>query len=124
MNSILIVDDIETKLNELKFTLKFFAKECDIVTASSSNQAINEIRKLNFDLVVTDMAMEEHNSGLNVLKAAKEKNINTKVIIVTDYESPLIEIEAKKIGVFDFLKRGSNSFIRDFGHNINIAFQL
>lgn len=104
-NKILIVDDEPTLLEHLAF----FAQEEGrlILTASSAKEAINYINQHDIDVVVTDLKMQQEFSGLEVLKAAKERNIYTQVIILTAHGSKQVSIEAMKLGAYDYIPRGA-----------------
>jgi DNA-binding NtrC family response regulator len=81
---ILVVDD-ELKLLE---DLKWVAEETaggKVLTAENAQEAIQLIVENNFDLIVTDLRMEKEDSGIEVLKKAKEENWWTQVILVTAY---------------------------------------
>ena len=51
--------------------------EFSIDEASSEEEAISLLKENTYDIIVTDMFMENKESGLKVLDKAKEKNPNT-----------------------------------------------
>lgn len=122
MKAILLVDDIDSKLNELVSSVNFFIKDNPVSTANSKFDAINQIQTKNFDVIFTDMAMEDFNSGVEVLKAAKLKNRETKVFIVTDYENPNLERESFQNGASGYIKRGSLNFLMELENKLSMAF--
>jgi DNA-binding NtrC family response regulator len=65
------------------------------------------VREHDFDVIVADLKMETDKAGLEVLKAAKEKDIYTQVIIVTAYGTPEVSVETMRLGAFDYLERNA-----------------
>jgi DNA-binding NtrC family response regulator len=76
-----------------------------VQTAGSAREAILRIATETFDVIVTDLRMEAIEAGLEVLKAAKEKDGYTQVIVITAYGKPEITAEAMREAAFDFLER-------------------
>lgn len=102
MARILIVDDDEstrttlsTYLNELKFDT--FSADCGL-------KGIEEVKKNNPDLVITDINMPDI-SGLDVLKAVKEIDDLIQVIIITAYDDMGSTIKAMQNGAYDYLEK-------------------
>src|SRR6185436_12596818 len=58
-----------------------------------------------FDVVVTDMSMEETNSGLAVLQDAIAHDIFTEVIVLTAYGNVANAVESMRRGAFDYLEK-------------------
>ncbi len=81
---LLIVDDEET----LTFSLyQAFIKapiECEVLTASSGEEALEKVQDNPFDLVITDLAMPGLN-GLELLRWLKKHQPKTQVVIITAY---------------------------------------
>jgi DNA-binding NtrC family response regulator len=105
MIRILVVDDDPDQLDNLKWAADPQGRE--VVTAQSATDAIREIKEKDFDVVVTDLGMETMRSGLDVLRAAKERNVFTQVIVITAFGTPAISVEAMKLGAFDYIERNS-----------------
>jgi len=102
MASILVVDDeqaIRTLLAEV------LTKDGYRVTSASDGEtAVAELQNANFDLVISDMHMR-HVGGIEVLKAAKEKQEYTEVLILTGRGTIATAVEAMRLGAFDFLTK-------------------
>src|SRR5208337_2037416 len=79
----------------------------EVATAGSSREAIQRIAEETFDVVVTDLKMEKDEAGLEVLKAAKEKDTFTQVIVITAYGTPMITAEAMRLGAVDFCEKNA-----------------
>jgi DNA-binding NtrC family response regulator len=107
MTKILVVDDHPTLRRQLKWEAR--GEDREILEAESAEQALQLIQKHDFAVVVTDLRLEDERSGLDVLRAAKEKDIYTQVILVTAYGSPEISVETMRLGAFDYLERISPS---------------
>jgi two-component system response regulator HydG len=76
-----------------------------VLAAESGEQAIRLIRQHDFAVIVTDLKMETETAGLDVLKAAREKDMRTQVIVSTAYATPEIGVETMRLGAFDYLER-------------------
>ncbi|RLC48608.1 MAG: hypothetical protein DRH70_00570 [Candidatus Coatesbacteria bacterium] len=98
---ILVVDDDESMRTMLSLLLK--AEGHEVVGASSEREAIRRIRKESFDLVITDLRMESHVSGIEVLKKVKHFSPSTEVIVATAFGSIKSAIEAIKLGAWDYI---------------------
>lgn len=111
MTRILVVDDKPKTRKHLAEAAH--VSGADVATAGSAEEAIQEIARETFDVVVTDLQMETPKAGLEVLKAAKAKDIYTQVIVITAYGEPQISVETMSLGAFDYLEKnapGTNVF--------------
>lgn len=97
---ILIVDDEEIVRQSFERILS--EEEIDISVASDGKDAITQIRKKTFDLVLTDLVMEEVD-GMKVLEEVKRVSPETVVIIVTGYASLASAVRAMQKGAYDYL---------------------
>lgn len=104
MSKILVIND-----DEAKYFMALAAKgdKREIVVASSAEEAILLIQQHNFDVIITDQRMETARSGIDVLIAAKKKDVHCQVIVVTAYGTPEVSIEAMRLGAFDYLERST-----------------
>ena len=97
---ILVVDDDPLILNSCR---DVFAEEGYVtVVADSGAAGIQEIAKGGFDVIITDMKMPD-TDGLEVLRAAEEKEPGTPVIVLTGYPTVANAIESVKAGAFDYV---------------------
>lgn len=100
--SILIVDDDDITLKRLE---QLLLKSGFIVqTASGGLTAMALLREKSFDLVLTDLMIDEVD-GLEILELAKSRSPETEVIIITGYASVDSAIEATKKGAFHYLQK-------------------
>ncbi len=99
-HSILLVDDDPLILSSLSEALE---GEGYRVTCSVNGQAAVDLMKAcTFDLIITDMVMEEVD-GIEVLKKAKAEYPEIKVIILTGYGNMETAIETLRLEVDDYL---------------------
>jgi len=70
----------------------------------SANDAFRHIRSAEYDIVVTDLKLED-GSGIDVLKRAKQKDKFTEVIMITGYGSLQSASEAINLGVISYLNK-------------------
>ncbi len=103
MHRIMVVDNDAKALRHMATAAQI--DDAEIVTASSAQEAIRRIHDEVFDLVVTDMKMETDEAGLDVLKAAKQKDIYTQVIVITAFGTPELSIETMRLGAFDYMEK-------------------
>ena len=108
---ILIVDDNKNALRALNLLLQFEFET--VVTLSSPNQIISELRKTDFDLVLLDMnfsaGVSTGNEGLFWLKEIKTHSPSTEVVMITAYGDVELAVKALKQGAADFtIKPWSN----------------
>jgi len=100
--SILILDDEPIVCNRLKVALQKMGYEVETYTDSVA--ALQRLEEKDFDIVVTDLKMENVD-GIQILEAAKKKNPNTEVIIITGFATSEAAKEALKKGAFDFIAK-------------------
>lgn len=102
--TILLVDDEQIIIDSLFRELTCDELKFDVVRATSGMEAIAQIDSNGFDLVVTDLQMPGID-GFQVLKAAKQKDAQTMVIILTGYADLDAAIDALRLGADDFLQK-------------------
>jgi two-component system response regulator PilR (NtrC family) len=102
MEKILIVDDERSMRDVLSIMLK--RAGYDVTVATDGEEAIAQVEKELFDLVITDLKMPKA-GGLDVLKAVKECSPDSVVLIITAFASPESAVEAMKLGAFDYLPK-------------------
>lgn len=70
--------------------------------AASGKEAVKMLQEKNFDLILTDLAMQEVN-GLQVLEEVKRISPETVVIIVTGNASFRTVVQAMQKGAYDYI---------------------
>lgn len=102
MEKILIVEDKESMAQMLKETLELGGYE--VLIANDGAEGIKQIRSSKVDLVITDLKLPKK-TGLEVLKASKDKNPLVPVIVMTAYGTVETAVNAMKLGAFDFITK-------------------
>ena len=100
--NILVVDD-ETSMREFLGVL-LSKQGYKVSDAKNGSQALNMIQKNNFDLILTDIRLGDI-TGLEVLREAKKKNLDTVVIMISAYSTTEIAVEAMNEGAYDFVPK-------------------
>jgi DNA-binding NtrC family response regulator len=79
----------------------------DIKCAESQEDGLEMIKSSErpFDVIVTDMVMENPDSGMEVLKAAFVRDIFSEVIVLTAYGNVGNAVECMKRGAFDYVEK-------------------
>ena len=107
MARILVVENDAAVLDALAATLS--DEGYDVERAATAGEARQKIEAPGneYDVIVTDMRMEEEDSGVKVVQAAREKAPLTPVIVLTGYAGIDDAIQSMRAGAFSYLaKRG------------------
>jgi DNA-binding NtrC family response regulator len=99
---ILIIDD--EPLMRLSMVDALGGIGCEVAAASTGTEGIRAIEKRQFDVVITDLRLPGAD-GLAVLKACKERNANTEVILITAHGSVDTAMGAMKLGAYDYITK-------------------
>ena len=123
MNSILVVDD---ELSMREFLDILLTEEGYAVSfAASGEEACSKLNREIFDLVITDIRMEDID-GIRVLRKAKEVNPETAVIIISAFATAETAVEAMKDGAYDYIPKPFNTdefkkILRDALHKKTVS---
>ncbi len=99
---ILVVDDELSMRELLEFML--IRSGYKVSCAENGRKAVSMIGKNDYDLVLSDIRLGDI-TGLDVLKAAKQKNPNTVVIMISAYASTETAVEAMNYGAYDYVPK-------------------
>lgn len=103
MLKVLLVDDEKIVLQGVQHILKGQSDYCEVIgTADSGLKGLSLIDELNPDVVITDIKMPDI-SGLELLKAAKEKHPDLYVIMLSGHAEFDMAREALQYGAYDYL---------------------
>jgi DNA-binding NtrC family response regulator len=102
METILVVEDKESMAAMLKETLE--AEGYKVIPARDAAKGIKYLKNGKIDLVLTDLKLPDKN-GIDVLRASKEENHLTPVIVMTAFGSVEAAVSAMKEGAFDFITK-------------------
>ena len=98
--SVLVVDD-DRSLRE--GCVSFFQVEgYDVTSAGSGTEALELVRRRRFDLVMLDLFMTQVD-GMEILRAILAANKDTLVVIMTGNPSVESNLEALRIGAWDYI---------------------
>jgi DNA-binding NtrC family response regulator len=77
---------------------------CEVEVFQEPKEALERIGQKEFDIVVTDIRMDEID-GMQVLEHVIKKSPRTKVIMITGYAMMSLAREAMEKGAFDFIAK-------------------
>ena len=97
MPKLLVVDD---EIDIVEVTKKFFTRRgVETFSASEGNEAIRIIQEQKPDLILLDYNLPGL-SGMEILRKMREElKLDTKVILVTGFESEMVIKETKGLGI-------------------------
>jgi CheY-like chemotaxis protein/glycine cleavage system H lipoate-binding protein len=99
---ILVVDD---ELSVCKSIASALADDAfDVSTVLSADEALQELAKRSFDVVISDLMMPGM-SGMELLEKIHGTHPDTTVIMITGYPSVRSAVQAVKLGAFDYLPK-------------------
>jgi len=99
---VLLVDDNASVLRFLASA--FSSNNCQVTTASTAEQALEQLGDDPFDLVVSDIKMPGL-SGLDLLRAVKGKQPRTPVVLITGVPSVNSAVFGLRHGAYDYLPK-------------------
>ena len=79
-------------------------EEIQVKTAESGSEALKLIQTKIFNLIITDLKMENID-GIDVLKEAMNTDPAPEVIVVTGYSSVETAVETIKLGAYDYISK-------------------
>ena len=103
---ILIVDDEQS----IRLTFEMFlAREGygPITTASTFDEALVAIQKQKFDLIISDIVLEER-KGTDLLHAIRKSGIECPVVMITGFPNLDSAADAVRFGAFDYISKPVN----------------
>jgi len=99
---LLLVDDEKSYVKVLSKRLS--RRRFEVTTAFSGAEAIQALRRMDFDAAVLDLKMPDMD-GLEVLKIFKKMYGKMEVIMLSGHESEQTVREGIKYGAFDYLAK-------------------
>jgi excisionase family DNA binding protein len=99
---VLVADDEEVVRDLLSKTLALAEYDVDVVPDGRS--AVDRLRVLPYDLLITDLKMPGID-GLSVIREARSLNACIPIIIITGFSSEASAIEAVNLGVSGYLTK-------------------
>jgi DNA-binding NtrC family response regulator len=102
LKRVLVVDDEPMIVSLLSTVLR--EKGWDVTEALSGTDGIDQLDRSRFDVILTDLFMPG-DSGLDLLRAAKEIHPDVEVILMTGYATADTAIEAMRTGAFHYIMK-------------------
>lgn len=100
--TLLIVDDDEAHAQAVADSLE--GNGCESVIVTSGERAMEAIERDNFDIIITDLRMDNVD-GLEVLHKAKEELPEAEVIVLTGHSSISSAVTAMQAGAYTYLTK-------------------
>lgn len=119
MGRILVIDD-EVKITRL-LQIQLEEEGHRVKTATTGEEALREMGKEEFDVVITDLKMPDVD-GLTILEKTKENYPSTQVILITAYATVETAVKAMKKGAFDYITKPLN--LEEVGEIVNKALRI
>lgn len=101
---ILIVDDESMVLDFLKQVLSSYEDQFNVHTASSGEEALRIMETQRISLLITDIRMPGID-GFELLRQAKEKNPDTRFMVMTAHGSEDLFKKSMESGAIELLKK-------------------
>jgi DNA-binding NarL/FixJ family response regulator len=102
--NVLIVDDSDLLQNRLKKSLMDTGLNVSITQALSYREAIDLFMPSFYDTIILDIDLPD-GSGVNLLREIKSLNPSTKVIMLTNYDTPEFKRSCMKFGADYFFNK-------------------
>ncbi|MGD9107387.1 MAG: response regulator [Desulfobacterales bacterium] len=99
---LLLVDDEKGFANII--AKRMSKRDIDVTKAYSGTEALQTIRKANFDVAVLDLKMEDMD-GIEILKIFKKMDPDLAVIMLTGHGSESAAKDGVKFGAYDYLTK-------------------
>ena len=102
LKRVLVVDDEPLIVSLLSTILR--EKGWDVTEVRSGTEGIDLLDRARFDVILTDLVMPV-DSGIDLLRAAKEIHPDVEVILMTGYANADTAIEAMRNGAFHYIMK-------------------
>lgn len=102
---VLVVDDEDIARANLEYVLK--KEGYQVRSASNGLEALEEIRRWEFDLLITDLKMEKLD-GMQLIEEVKKISPQTQVVMVTGFATVNSAVQAMRQGAVYYLAKPVN----------------
>jgi DNA-binding NtrC family response regulator len=103
MPRVLVVDDDPETCRFMRELLTASGRE--IETVEGPDQALALLASCPFDLVVSDINLNADRTGLDLLRAFKEKDAAVEVVLLSGFGTLETALEAVRAGAFDYVSK-------------------
>jgi DNA-binding response OmpR family regulator len=80
-----------------------------VTIAATVAEALAEIKKQEFDLLLSDLNIESERDGYTVIRAMRQANPNCINIVLTGYPDQDSEAEGRDVGIDDYIAKPANA---------------
>ncbi len=106
MKNILVIDD---DLDTCNFLRELFEEQSwQVITTQTADAALAAVQRKSFDLIVSDINLNDSLNGIALLKHFRQISPLSKVILISGFGTLETAIEAVKEGAFDFISKPFN----------------
>jgi DNA-binding NtrC family response regulator len=102
MSRVLVVDD-EQSFPRLVRALLGEAHTIDVV--ANVNDALARLDEVAYDIVLTDLHMPPGPDGIELIRRAREKDVDVPFIMLTGHATVETAVDAMRHGAFDYLRK-------------------
>ncbi|MDR4507523.1 MAG: response regulator [Candidatus Brocadiaceae bacterium] len=102
---LLLVDDDTNTLDGMVRVMKHYG--FPVSGVFSGTEALDLLSKKEFDIIITDMKLQEM-GGLTLIREIRKKNEHIAIVVITSYSSVKTALDAKKCGANDYLTKPVN----------------
>ncbi len=99
---LLVIDNEAAHAHAMTESLEKVGYICQVAT--SGPEAAKLIEQETYDIIITDMVMNEVD-GMKILKLASERLPDCEVVMVTGHATVPVAVEAMQLGAFNFLEK-------------------
>ncbi len=118
---ILVADDFEL-LREDVSELINKQPDMEVVGQAASGKEIVELaKKVEFDLILMDIEMEQTNAGILAAEKIKQEKPDADIIFLTAHETKEMIVTAMGVGAVDYLVKGGEE--EEVLHHIRCAYE-
>jgi DNA-binding response OmpR family regulator len=75
----------------------------DITATTSIEPLLNEIKQINFDLILLDLMLENNEEGIDLVRALRKNNIQIPIVVLTGITDNDTKVELLEAGVDDYI---------------------
>lgn len=99
---VLVVDDEPIARANIEYVLK--KEGYQITTAGNGIEALEEMKRRDFELILTDLKMEKMD-GIQLLESVKRTSPQTEIVMITGYATVSSAVDALKKGASHYLPK-------------------
>ena len=99
---LLVIDNEAAHAHAMTESLEKVGYVCQVATGGP--EAARLIEQETYDIIITDMVMNEVD-GMKILKLASERLPDCEVVMVTGHATVPVAVEAMQLGAFNFLEK-------------------